>query len=255
MVDDAPGGLSQKLAEQAAAALGRAGFDLVQPFRADLHGRADPTALGLPAALRPDGLALLIGASRSLWPAFAAAVTMDPPLAATDEPFDHWIEKTIDSTLGSLGVRVQLRFAHDPPPRLAIQRLAVLAGLAPLGPAALVAHPNFGPWISLRAVALLDAPGPAVPALPQLQPCAGCAAPCKTALDEALGGRPLAEAGFGGDWPRWLGVRDACPIGRDWRYSEAQIRYHYDPTARAGVLHELVEAAGLLVRQKNKPAD
>jgi hypothetical protein len=29
------------------------------------------------------------------------------------------------------------------------------------------------------------------------------------------------------DWTSWVSVRDACPIGRDSRYSDEQIRYHY----------------------------
>ena len=34
-------------------------------------------------------------------------------------------------------------------------------------------------------------------------------------------------------WHDWLGVRDACPVAREARYGEDQIRYHYakDPTA------------------------
>ncbi|HTU60663.1 MAG TPA: hypothetical protein VMF89_19560, partial [Polyangiales bacterium] len=29
------------------------------------------------------------------------------------------------------------------------------------------------------------------------------------------------------DAANWIGIRDACPHGRDYRYSEAQLRYHY----------------------------
>jgi methylmalonic aciduria homocystinuria type C protein len=28
-------------------------------------------------------------------------------------------------------------------------------------------------------------------------------------------------------WRLWLAVRDACPVGREYRYSENQIRWHY----------------------------
>lgn len=53
------------------------------------------------------------------------------------------------------------------------------------------------------------------------------------ALDAALG----AE-----DWRRWLAVRDACPVGRAHRYSDAQIAYHY--TKDRGVLRDALDAEG-----------
>jgi hypothetical protein len=34
------------------------------------------------------------------------------------------------------------------------------------------------------------------------------------------------------DWASWVNVRDACPIGRDSRYSDEQIRYHYTKLRR-----------------------
>ena len=29
------------------------------------------------------------------------------------------------------------------------------------------------------------------------------------------------------DWRLWLAVRDACPLGREHRYDDDQLRYHY----------------------------
>ncbi len=231
--------VSTTLVGRASAALAGLGLDLVQPFRADLHGRARPDELGLPQAPRPDGLGLLIGASRALWPAFTVALRASPALADVAAPLESWIDGEVRGALASLGVPFSLRFAHDPPPHVAIQRLAVLVGLAPLGPAGLVSHPVNGPWISLRAVALFDAPGPQEAAAPQSAPCAGCAAPCATALDAALAGRPLPPTEIGVNWRRWLAVRDACPIGRAERYGEVQIRYHYDAAARATIARAL----------------
>ncbi len=230
---------SATLVGRASAALASLGLDLVQPFRADLHGRVRPDQLGLPQAPRPDGLGLVIGASRALWPEFTAALCALPVLADGEAPLETWIDEGVRTALASLGVSFALRFAHDPPPRVAIQRLAVLAGLAPLGPAGLVSHPEYGPWISLRAVVLFDAPGPREPAVPPVAPCAGCVAPCAAALDSAREGRPLPPAVIGANWRRWLAVRDACPIGRAERYDEMQIRYHYDAVARPAILRAL----------------
>jgi methylmalonic aciduria homocystinuria type C protein len=28
-------------------------------------------------------------------------------------------------------------------------------------------------------------------------------------------------------WRAWLAVRESCPVGREYRYCDAQIEYHY----------------------------
>lgn len=33
-------------------------------------------------------------------------------------------------------------------------------------------------------------------------------------------------------WRPWLAVRDACPLGREHRYSEQQVAYHYTKDAK-----------------------
>jgi methylmalonic aciduria homocystinuria type C protein len=79
-------------------------------------------------------------------------------------------------------------------------------------------HPVFGPWIGLRAAAVLDVDAPAgAPPLAPL-PCRDCAHACEPAFARALGA--------GDAWRAWLAVRDACPVGRTHRYGEAQLRYH-----------------------------
>jgi methylmalonic aciduria homocystinuria type C protein len=116
---------------------------------------------------------------------------------------------------------------------VAIQRLAEAAGLAFVSPARLAVHPKYGPWISLHAAIVFDAPGPTGP--PPGRPaglCAGCEQRCVPLLEAAVAGagwllkedpdRALAEG-----WRDWLAVRDACPVGREWRYDEEQIRYGY----------------------------
>ncbi len=70
---------------------------------------------------------------------------------------------------------------------------------------------------------------------------ARCAAGCQPALERALAaGAPRDQAELRERWKLWLAVRDGCPVGRDHRYSDDQIRYHYagdrsgqaDPTAK-----------------------
>jgi methylmalonic aciduria homocystinuria type C protein len=116
-----------------------------------------------------------------------------------------------------------VRFAHIPE-YLPIQRTAEQAGLARLSRTHLSIHPVYGPWIGLRALATFEMEGPPTPPLPA-DPCEGCATRCQAALDAAVAAR---------DWRLWLAVRDACNVGRDWRYSEDQIAYHYTKMLAAG---------------------
>ena len=96
-----------------------------------------------------------------------------------------------------------------------LQHLAVAAGLGALAASRLVIHPTYGPWFALRAAVVLDGTPPPVP--PRLaQPC-HCDQRCTTVLERAQRST---------DWRDWLAVRDACSLGA-WRYSDAQILFHY----------------------------
>ncbi len=190
------------------------GFDLVQPFRLSWYNDAIEPAYKLPDFGRPDALAVLIANSRALWPHFMAAEH------AAAHPLDSWIVDRISAVASGVPARTALWFPHEPPPRLLpFQRLAQLAGLAWLSPSWLLAHPIFGPWISLRAVMVIDAPGPAGTAPQVPDPCGRCDHGCLPPFNAAMEGQ--------NDWRQWLAVRDACPLGREHRFSEHQLRYHY----------------------------
>jgi methylmalonic aciduria homocystinuria type C protein len=139
------------------------------------------------------------------------------------------VEGAVDAALAprSPRPRAEIRFAPEPPPRrVAMQRLAHVAGLAWLAPSHLCVHPRFGPWIALRAAVVIDVEGPP-PQTPIAAPC-DCATGCQPAFDRALAaGTPRDQAELRERWRLWLAVRDACPVGRAHRYDDDQIRYHY----------------------------
>lgn len=164
-----------------------------------------------------DTAVLLIGNTRRLWPAFIGALSRRPELAEHPDPLDCYVEKVVGDGCAQVeGARV--RWAHRATPaHISMQALAEVAGLAWRSPAALSVHPRYGPWIALRAAVVLhgtrherDAPMP--------RPCFGCATGCEKRLRSLA-----AEAG----WRDWLAVRDACPLGREFRYPAQQIAYHY----------------------------
>jgi methylmalonic aciduria homocystinuria type C protein len=196
------------------SALAAAGFDLVHAFDAARVARTPGCEL-LADPARPRGI--LVGNTRALWPAFLAARRADPALAAAADPIERYTEQTIERALPA-GARVWFGHRRYAGAFLPFQRLAVAAGLGALAPTHLVIHPVYGPWFALRAVVVCA--GQPVPRSPVALPCT-CGAPCHEAVARAV-------ASHGPDaWRAWLAVRDACPIGRDHRYSEDQIAYHY----------------------------
>jgi methylmalonic aciduria homocystinuria type C protein len=172
-------------------------------------------------------LVVVIGNTAALWPVLDAAMRATPgPIA---DPVDEHVVRVIDeaATIAFGAAVVDIRYAHEPPPRrVAIQQLADIAGLAWLAPSHLCVHPVFGPWIALRAAVVVDRE-PSEIGQP-LEPQCECAAHCLPKLDAALAaGEPTTSAELRNHWQRWLAMRDACPVGRDHRYGDAQIRYHY----------------------------
>lgn len=201
-------------------ALADAGLDIAHPFDAAEIAR-EP---GLAALGAHGRLGILVGNTRALWPRFLAARRADPELAAARDPLERYVEAALArACAGRADVRVFFGHRRYAGAFLPFQRLAVAAGLGALAPTHLVIHPIYGPWFALRAVIVGPGEPPSAPAAAAL-PCT-CGAPCSDAIARATAS--------GSTWRDWLAVRDACPIGRDWRYDDAQLRYHYtkDPAA------------------------
>ena len=201
-----------------------AGLDLLRVFRRDLcQGAAQ-----LPQFGRPDGVGILLGNTGALWTPFLQALRVDPRLAAQPHPLDAYVMATVQGALGLIPAATRVLWAHTTDPPWPVQHVAQVTGLAWLSPSHLSVHPRFGPWLGLRAIVLVDAPDPGVPRSLPPNPCATCAQPCIVALNAVCPtGAPPTCARVEDDWQAWLRVRDACPVGREHRYSDAQIAYHY----------------------------
>lgn len=194
----------------ATTSVGRYNGQVDQPY----HLPGDPTSM-----------VVVIGNSRAIWPHLDRFVLESrEPLA---DPVDTYVQLLVAQATTGIDGLVDIRFAHEPPPRrIAIQRLADVAGLAWLSPSHLCIHPTFGPWIALRAAVVLDVPAP--PAASRVPPPCSCADHCLPQLDHAMAlGEPTNATELIEHWRAWLAMRDACPIGRQHRYDDEQIRYHY----------------------------
>lgn len=192
------------------SALGDAGFDLVHLFDAAIAAHEPGLAMLADGSRR---LGLLVGNTRALWPPFVAARHTDPELAAARDPLDRYTEQSIGRAFP--GAPIWFGHRRYDGAFVPLQRLAVATGLGALAPTQLVIHPIYGPWFALRAVVLVAGEPP--PTAPIAAPCT-CGASCHEALARALAAR---------SWQAWLAVRDACPIGKAFRYSDEQIAYHY----------------------------
>jgi len=219
------------LPKQAHDAMTRAGFDLLvdgvaQRYNALIaeHERLKPVETFTHSATS----ALLIGNTRALWPIFRAHISHEQaPLS--DNPLDDYVERSLRCALQDLGYAYRIYFAHHVDEEMvSMLHAAEASTFAQRSPAHLALHPTLGPWFALRALVVVDHasswvsdPGPDL--------CSSCNAPCVKALNDALSDASSSslKEGMGTSWKRWVKVREACPLGRDKRYSDAQIRYHY----------------------------
>lgn len=223
-------GATRHAIEQLRAECTAAGFDLVQPLQVGWYNAQVSGSLRLEDYGSPANLALVIGNTRALWEPFLAALNDDPALLSGAHPLYQYTEQRIRRAASGIERRWCLRWSHSGGERLvAMQRLADAAGLAYLSESQLSVHAEYGPWIGLRAALSIDLPGPSGPA-PQLQhPCGGCSGRCRPALDRAIAAitGTVDAAAVAQNWQLWLACRDACPTGRQYRYGEEQILYHY----------------------------
>ncbi|MCA9670784.1 MAG: hypothetical protein KC503_34545 [Myxococcales bacterium] len=207
-----------------AAALARAGLDQLWPFDVAWLGGETRAALEVACGTTVAGRALLVANSRALWPHLLRAVSDER--ARTGSVAPHPLQRYVDAQLSrAIAARPGARAvaSHDGPPYVPMQRIAAESGFGWPSPAHLIVHATLGPWVALRAV-IVGLGEAQLGARPEPAPCTHCDEGCAPAFEAARGS---------GDWRDWLAVREACPLGRTWRYSDAQSRYHYTKDLRA----------------------
>jgi methylmalonic aciduria homocystinuria type C protein len=225
----------QETVERVAALCQPAGFDLVRPFAADWFNAGLPERERLYDFGRPATLGILLGNTRALWPSFRRALERSASLAAAEHPLDNYTKRVLWRAASHVAPLASCTyFAHTPPPlAIPIQRLAELIGFAGLSPSRLAVHPSYGPWFALRAVLLVDIAGPDAAPPEPVRPCFGCSEPCMPAFEQALQvSTPISAETIARHAADWIAVRDACPIGRAFRYDDDQLAYHYQGDRR-----------------------
>ncbi len=180
------------------------------------------------AGLEGVGTVVLVGnAGSAMWEVFSPAIDGKP------NPLDRWTKRVVDPIAEKFDARAVYPFGPDAPP---FQRWGLRAETLYSSPLGILIHPEYGLWHAWRA-ALLFAEHLALPprsAAPS--PCESCAEkPCLSACPVG------AFTGSGYDVPACAAhitkpdadciavgchARNACPVGPEWRYDEAQTRFH-----------------------------
>ncbi len=196
-------------------------------------GRLGDDHAGLASAPEGTQTLILIGwGGGERWPLFQASPEYGD---GRPDPLDRWTKRVVDDLAARLGARPL--YPSDGPPWFPFQSWALAAGVAYPSPIGLLIHPIYGLWHSYRAALVFERDvtvdfGPTQPV-----PCATCIAqPCLSACPiDAYGpnrfdvaacrtyvaSEPKRQCLDGG-----CGARNACPVGREWRNSDDQIRFH-----------------------------
>jgi hypothetical protein len=198
----------------------------------------------------PGNSALLIGNhGRAMWDAFAQSPEHGD---GSPDPMDRWTRRVILEAMDTLplGGKALFPFGAQLWP---FQRFAARAMGLKASPLGLLIHPRYGLWHALRAAILFPELGPSAARVHTLiHPCDECLEkPClSTCPVSAFDGTGFAVKACRGYLDMTVSsqndsslpdcmddgcaARNACPVGREWRYGEAQLRFHMASFRGAG---------------------
>jgi len=173
-------------------------------------------------------LVLAGNAGPHMWRAFDAA------RAGGAMTLDLWSEAVLRDLAARLGARAVFPFSR---PYLPFQRWAQRAEACHPSPLGLLIHPDYGLWHGYRGALLFAAAIALPPPDRRASPCASCAdRPCLSACPAgAFDGKgydvPACARHLSGEpEPACMDIgclaRHACPVGREYRYTPAQARFH-----------------------------
>lgn len=178
---------------------------------------------------------LLIGnIGSSLWPAFSRWRAAQPDRGGGD-PLDAWSKAVIGTVAAS--VEATAWFPSDPPWQ-PFQQWAMRAEGLKASPLGILIHPVYGLWHGYRGALGFAERIEAEPFLRQRHPCDDCRekpclAPCpagavraETFDVPACRSHLRGPEGQAGCMPSGCLARAACPVGAQYRYDEAQLRFH-----------------------------
>ena len=176
----------------------------------------------------------------AMWRALAAS----PEYADGERhPMDRWTRRVVEDAIAGVdGALAAFPFGETLWPFQRWARRAMGIQASPLG---LLIHPQWGLWHALRAAVLFPGVEVTIPDVrAPIHPFDGCVEkPCLSACPveafsasgfDAAGCRSYLDSRRASDSDSTVAdcneegciARDACPVGREWRYPEEEIRFH-----------------------------
>ena len=220
------------------------GFDIfhefpIQPYNQKIVGSSNKI-LALNEFGKKQTHSILIGNTKHLWPIFIEELTSNPNEWQNEsDPLNKYtllcLQSVCNEYLKQNGIEYTLRFTFEleKDKLIAFQRLCDVANCAHLdSDSFLCIHPKYGPWIALRALIVLNKEykedsHQIIESLDDI---------CTQTERENVQNewRKLQNVLFEHkepqtmeSWRYWLKLRDSYSIGKEYRYSEEQILYHY----------------------------
>jgi hypothetical protein len=219
-----------------AARLASRGLNLVGTTDAERYDASVPArwAIG-PRAPHVRSVLVIGHGGGAFWTHFQRARAADPALAAAADPLDAFTRAVVTTAVAPVAAGLPIVYPFEAgATALSFVHLAESAGLGRPSLLGVLVHPEFGPWIALRAAVLLPFPCSAPRPADGFDPCPRCVErPC-------IGACPAAAVGpVGWDVPRCAdhrlsGAGDGCDGGCHARLACVYGQAHrYPPDALA----------------------
>lgn len=186
----------------ARSALDRAGLNLLGVLGVARYDAEVPAAWRADNCLPAARSAVVVAAGgRALFRAFRAAGRS----TAGSDPLDQYVRSVVDAAARPLAARALYAYERRGGSFADFVALGRAAGLGSPSRLGLLLQPEFGPWMSIRAVLLTPLALPEDAPLADFKPCHDCPAPCASACP----GSALARSRF--DVLRCAAVRQSEP--------------------------------------------
>jgi len=175
--------------------------------------------------------AVVVGnGGRALWERFSESRERALP----DDPLDRYVRRVLDEAGKEWDPPAAVAFYADRREGvyLPIVALARRAGFGAPGRVGVLIHPEYGPWLAIRAVLLVPESLVEDPVTP-FDPCTGCPAPCAAACvglaveARGLDARRCYDTRLAN--PACAGAcaaRSACVVGTRHSYAPEQLAHH-----------------------------
>ena len=180
---------------------------------------------------------VLVGnAGGSFWPTFSSWLQKHP---GSDHPLDTWSKAVLEPIASAFEATAV--FPSDGPPYMPFQQWAKAAEPVFDSPLKVLVHHSYGPWHAYRGALLFGRPIADVePTVTASSPCRSCRdSPClRTCPVNAFDGDNFAMQDCAAELSRQQVsgnapcldsgciARKACPVGQNFYYPEAQMRFH-----------------------------